>query len=88
MQATAVGTLSLAFSYDKSRFFSMEASDISSTLVSIIGISIEISDIMGQIYSMFILALAAGEAALALAFITSYFRLYQTILIPADNDTL
>ena len=32
----------------------------------LIGISIEISDIMGQIYSMFILALAAGEAALEL----------------------
>jgi len=54
--------------------------------IYLIGISIEISDIMGQIYSLFILAIAAGEAALALAFITSYFRLYQTILIPGDND--
>jgi len=54
--------------------------------IYLIGISIEISDIMGQIYSLFILAIAAGEAALALAFITSYLRLYQTILIPVDKD--
>jgi NADH:ubiquinone oxidoreductase subunit K len=41
---------------------------------------------MGEIYSIFVLALAAAESALALAFITAYFRLYENILIFDENN--
>jgi NADH:ubiquinone oxidoreductase subunit K len=35
---------------------------------------------------MGIVALAAAESALALAFITAYFRLYENILIQNENE--
>lgn len=52
----------------------------------LIATSIEIDDFMGEIYSIFVLALAAAEASLALAFITAYFRLYENILIFNENE--
>jgi NADH-quinone oxidoreductase subunit K len=52
----------------------------------LIATSIELDDFMGEIYSIFVLALAAAESALALAFITAYFRLYENILIFDENN--
>ena len=52
----------------------------------LIATSISIDDFMGEIYSIFVLALAAAESALALAFITAYFRLYENILIQNENE--
>lgn len=50
----------------------------------LIAISVYLDDILGEIFSLFILTLAAAESALALALITAYFRVYQNILI-RDN---
>jgi NADH-quinone oxidoreductase subunit K len=47
----------------------------------LIAISTEIDDITGEIYSIFVLTLAAAESALALALLTAYFRTYKDILI-------
>jgi NADH-quinone oxidoreductase subunit K len=47
----------------------------------LVTLSIYMDDIMGQIFSLFVLTLAAAESALALALITSYFRVYENILI-------
>lgn len=47
----------------------------------LIALSIYLDDILGEIFSLFVLTLAAAESALALALITAYFRVYQNILI-------
>jgi len=43
--------------------------------------SIYLDDIIGQIFSLFILTVAAAESALGLAIIISYFRLHNHIEI-------
>ncbi len=47
----------------------------------LIVLSVFLDDILGEIFSLFVLTLAAAESALALALITAYFRVYQNILI-------
>jgi NADH-quinone oxidoreductase subunit K len=47
----------------------------------LIAVSVYLDDILGEIFSLFILTLAAAESALALALITAYFRVYDNILI-------
>jgi len=47
----------------------------------LIALSVYLDDILGEIFSLFILTLAAAESALALALITAYFRVYENILI-------
>jgi NADH-quinone oxidoreductase subunit K len=47
----------------------------------LIALSVYLDDILGEIFSLFVLTLAAAESALALALITAYFRVYQNILI-------
>jgi NADH-quinone oxidoreductase subunit K len=42
-------------------------------------ISLYLDDISGQIFSLFLLGLAAAESAIALAIITSYFRIFRNI---------
>jgi NADH-quinone oxidoreductase subunit K len=44
-------------------------------------LSIYVDDILGEIFAIFVLTLAAAESALALALITAYFRVYENILI-------
>ncbi len=44
-------------------------------------ISVHIDDIMGQVFAIFILTLAAAESALALALLTAYFRVFGNILL-------
>ncbi len=46
-----------------------------------ISISLFLDDIAGQIFSLFVLTLAAGESALALALIVAFFRVFFNILI-------
>ena len=47
----------------------------------LIATSIYLDDILGEILSLFILTLAAAESALALALITTYYKIYENILI-------
>ena len=48
--------------------------------------SIYLDDIMGQIYVLFILTVAATESALGLAILTAYYRLKNFILIDNFRD--
>nr|YP_010131916.1 NADH dehydrogenase subunit 4L [Odontella regia]QQD79295.1 NADH dehydrogenase subunit 4L [Odontella regia] len=43
--------------------------------------SIYLDDILGQIFIMFILTIAATESAIGLAILTAYFRLKSTIIV-------
>jgi NADH-quinone oxidoreductase subunit K len=47
----------------------------------LVAISVYIDDRAGEIFTLFILTLAAAESALALALITAYFRVYGNILL-------
>ena len=44
-------------------------------------ISVFLDDILGEIFALFVLTLAAAESALALGLITAYFRVYGNILL-------
>jgi NADH-quinone oxidoreductase subunit K len=43
--------------------------------------SVYFDDRLGEVFTLFILTLAAAESALALALITAYFRVYGNILL-------
>ena len=47
----------------------------------LIALSAYLDDMMGEMFALFVLTLAAAESALALALLTAYFRNYQDILI-------
>ena len=47
----------------------------------LVAISVYLDDMIGEVFSLFILTLAAAESALALALITAYFRVYGNILL-------
>lgn len=47
----------------------------------LIALSAYLDDILGEVFALFVLTLAAAESALALALLTAYFRNYQDILV-------
>jgi len=47
----------------------------------LVAVSVYLDDMLGEVFSLFILTLAAAESALALALITAYFRVYGNILL-------
>lgn len=47
----------------------------------LVAVSVYLDDRLGEIFSLFVLTLAAAESALALALITAYFRVYGNILL-------
>lgn len=47
----------------------------------LISISLDLQDMLGQIFSLFVLTAAASESALALALIMIFFRIYNEVLI-------
>lgn len=47
--------------------------------------SVFVDDIMGQIYSLFILTVAAAESAIGLAILVAYYRVRGTIAIMFIN---
>ncbi len=47
----------------------------------LVALSIYLDDRLGALFALFVLTLAAAESALALAFITAYFRVYGNILL-------
>jgi NADH-quinone oxidoreductase subunit K len=49
--------------------------------------SILYNDLLGQIFALFILTVAAAEASIGLAIIISYFKVYGNILI-SDSSSL
>jgi len=50
----------------------------------LIGLSVQLDDLMGEMFALFVLTLAAAESALALAFLTAYFGKYQNIILLED----
>ena len=53
--------------------------------INLVSFSIYLSDIGGQIFTLFILAVAASEAAIGLAIIVVYFRNAGTIRVEEIN---
>jgi NADH-quinone oxidoreductase subunit K len=47
----------------------------------LVALAIFIDDIIGELFALFVLTLAAAESALALALITVYFRIYGNIIL-------
>jgi NADH-quinone oxidoreductase subunit K len=47
----------------------------------LVAVSVYLDDMLGEVFSLFVLTLAAAESALALALITAYFRVYGNILL-------
>ena len=50
----------------------------------LVALSVYLDDRLGELFALFVLTLAAGESALALALITAYFRVFGNILIAED----
>ena len=50
--------------------------------------SIFYNDILGQIFSLFILTVAAAEASIALAIIISYFKITSNILVHTTSSLI
>ena len=47
--------------------------------INMISFSVELGDLTGQIFSIFILTVAAAEAAIGLAILITFFRKYDSI---------
>ena len=54
--------------------------------INLVSFSIYLNDIGGQIFTLFILAVAAAEAAIGLAIIVVYFRNAGTIRVEEINN--
>ncbi|MCS5605139.1 MAG: NADH-quinone oxidoreductase subunit NuoK [Alphaproteobacteria bacterium] len=53
--------------------------------INLIAFSVFLNDLVGQIFAMFVLTVAAGEAAIGLAIIVVYFRNRGTIEVEDIN---
>ena len=53
--------------------------------INLIAFSVFLNDLLGQIFAMFVLTVAAGEAAIGLAIIVIYFRNRGTIEVEDIN---
>jgi NADH:ubiquinone oxidoreductase subunit 11 or 4L (chain K) len=47
--------------------------------------SVSLNDLMGQVYSLFILTVAAAESAIGLAILVAYYRIRGTIAVKYIN---
>jgi len=54
--------------------------------INLVAFSIYSNDIVGQIFTFFILTVAAAEAAIGLAIIVSYYRSKGSILVEEINE--
>jgi NADH-quinone oxidoreductase subunit K len=54
--------------------------------INLVAFSIFINDLSGQIFTLFILTVAAAEAAIGLAIIVVYFRNSDTIRVEEIKD--
>ena len=54
--------------------------------VNFIIFSIYLDDLLGQVFSLFILTVAASESAIALAILVIYYRLRSTVYIDSLNS--
>ncbi len=54
--------------------------------INLVSFSVYLQDLVGQVFTMFILTVAAAEAAIGLAIIVVYFRNTKSILIEDINS--
>ena len=47
----------------------------------LVALAVLLDDMLGELFALFILTLAAAESALALALLRTYFRVYGNILL-------
>ena len=55
--------------------------------INLVAFSVYLQDIVGQVFTMFVLTVAAGEAAIGLAILVSFFR-YKGSIHVEDINTL
>lgn len=53
--------------------------------INLVAFSVFLNDLVGQIFAMFVLTVAAGEAAIGLAILVIYFRKRGTIAVDDIN---
>jgi NADH-quinone oxidoreductase subunit K len=53
--------------------------------INLVAFSVFLQDLVGQIFAMFVLTVAAGEAAIGLAILVVYFRNRGTIAVDQIN---
>ena len=53
--------------------------------INLVAFSVELNDLVGQVFAMFVLTVAAAEAALGLAILVVYFRNRGTIAVEDIN---
>ena len=53
--------------------------------INLVAFSAYLGDLVGQVFSMFVLTVAAGEAAIGLAILVIYFRARGTIAVDDVN---
>ena len=53
--------------------------------INLVAFSAALGDLVGQIFAMFVLTVAAGEAAIGLAILVIYFRVRCTIAVDDIN---
>jgi NADH-quinone oxidoreductase subunit K len=53
--------------------------------INLIAFSVELGDLVGQVFAMFVLTVAAAEAAIGLAILVVYFRNRGTIAVEDIN---
>jgi len=53
--------------------------------INLVAFSVHLHDLVGQIFAMFVLTVAAGEAAIGLAILVVYFRNRGTIAVEDIN---
>jgi NADH-quinone oxidoreductase subunit K len=53
--------------------------------INLVAFSMELNDLVGQVFAMFVLTVAAAEAAIGLAILVVYFRNRGTIAVEDIN---
>ena len=53
--------------------------------INLVAFSADMNDLVGQVFAMFVLTVAAGEAAIGLAILVTYFRNRGTIAVEDIN---
>ena len=53
--------------------------------INLVAFSVFLQDLVGQVFAMFVLTVAAGEAAIGLAILVVYFRNRGTIAVDQIN---
>ena len=53
--------------------------------INLVAFSVFLQDLVGQVFAMFVLTVAAGEAAIGLAILVAYFRNRGTIAVEDLN---